>query len=235
MPTSPQYAAVATIVKLLRARDGINRRRQVDDSVLDMSNPFYSNDTASGAQRAVINASLNSVKEEEEEELEEGPEQTSGAQPGFASLTSNVSGGGATDSYMGFDMSASSSNHGSSYFSAQKCDDDEDFKAFSTRVVLDNLDASGISAVAFQGDHVYVGTPGGRLFLYLASGTRGRGIFSSTGGSDGSGGKENRAFSSHVSTYTVSKGSCQNNNCTAVSTCSCALWWASICARYALA
>ena len=163
MPTSPQYAAVATIVKLLRARDGINRRRQVDDSVLDMSNPFYSNDTASGAQRAVINASLNSVKEEEEEELEEGPEQTSGAQPGFASLTSNVSGGGATDSYMGFDMSASSSNHGSSYFSAQKYfddgDDDKGFKAFSTRAVLDNLDASGISAVALQGDHVYVGTP----------------------------------------------------------------------------
>ena len=116
-----------------------------------MSNPFYSNDTASGEQRAVVNASLNSVKEEEEEELEEGPEQTSGAQPEFASLTSNISGGGATDSYMGFDMSASSSNHGSSYFSAQKCDDDEDFKAFSTRVVLDNLDQRNLRSRVSRG------------------------------------------------------------------------------------
>ena len=111
--------------------------------------PFFNNDTASGEQRAVINAPLNSVKEEEEEEeLQKGAEQTSGAQPEFEGLTSNISGGGATDSYMGFDMSASSSNHGSSYFSAQKYfddgDEDKGFKAFSTRAVLDNLDASGI-------------------------------------------------------------------------------------------
>ena len=35
--------------------------------------------------------------------------------------------------------------------------DNATFQAFNTRLIIDKIDASGISAVALYGDHVYVG------------------------------------------------------------------------------
>ena len=138
----------AAIVKLVRARDGIKRSRQVDDSVLGMSNPFFNNDTASGEQRAVINAPLNSVKEEEEEEeLQKGAEQTSGAQPNSRVLQAISVAGGLPIAIWVLICRHLRPIMAVRIFQRKVFDDGDDdkgFKAFSTRAVLDNLDASGI-------------------------------------------------------------------------------------------
>eukprot|EP00943_MAST-04B_sp_MAST-4B-sp1_P004086 g4086.t1 len=99
---------------------------------------------------------------------------------------------GGTKSYFSVLNNVSNTNNG----------DNTKFEAFTTKLIIDKIDSSGISSVALYGEHVYVGTPGGRLFLYLVPGIKNNTASrsSSTGGSNDNTGNNDKKIDSSLLT-----------------------------------
>ena len=132
-----------------------------------MSNPFFNNTTTNNNN----NSNIVTSKNNEDNNLNNNnmdnmmmknnnnSDNITTSSSSISSSSGNVSSssGGTKSFFSVLDYNKKSNENG----------DNATFQAFNTRLIIDKIDASGISAVALYGDHVYVGTPGGRLFLYL--------------------------------------------------------------------
>ena len=148
-----------------------------------MSNPFFNNTTTNNNNSNIVTSKNNEDNNLNNNNMDNmmmknnnNSDNITTSSSSISSSSGNVSSssGGTKSFFSVLDYNKKSNENG----------DNATFQAFNTRLIIDKIDASGISAVALYGDHVYVGTPGGRLFLYLVSDVNSNPSYSSTGGSN---------------------------------------------------